>query len=244
MLPYFSLKIFLELISRKILQIMINQQKINAYKLIGLEKPYNSSLTLIGRVLFYCGAGYIVLLILNVVLSLFFGFSLTENYISDLGSKIIIPFPYIHNLICVFGGMVSLPINFFVKQKLRITYKSSRYSALFLEVGVALGVIGNVGYVFLGVFSLDRAGPGEIYHSIISSISFGGYIFSIFFISLNIVLSHKCKLKRLGLFGLVIPMNLMVLYCIISIPLIEWFLLSSILAFLFMLNYYVFRIGH
>ncbi|MHA1533577.1 MAG: hypothetical protein ACTSP8_02495 [Promethearchaeota archaeon] len=221
---------------------MINKQKINAYKLIGLKKPSNPNLTLIGRVLFYAGASYIVLMILNVVLSLFFGFSLTANYISDLGSKFFIPFPYIHNLICVFGGLVSIPINFFVKQKLRITYKSSRYSALFLEFGVVLGVIGNVGYVFLGVFSLDRAGPGDIYHSIISSISFGGYIFSIFFISLNIVLSHKCKLKRLGLFGLVIPMNLLLLYCIISIPLIEWFLLSSILAFLLMLNFYVFKL--
>jgi len=221
---------------------MINKQKINAYKLIGLKIPSNPNLTLIGRVLFYAGASYIVLMILNVVLSLFFGFSLTANYISDLGSKIFIPFPYIHNLICVFGGLVSLPINFLVKQKLRITYKSSRYSALFLELGVVLGVIGNVGYVFLGVFSLDRAGPGDIYHSIISSISFGGYIFSIFFISLNIVLSHKCKLKRLGQFGLAIPMNLLLLYCIISIPLIEWFLLSSILAFLLMLNFYVFKL--
>jgi hypothetical protein len=221
---------------------MITKQKVNAYKVIGLKKPSNSFLTLLGRVLFYCGTSYIVLLILNVVLSLFFGFSLTANYISDLGSKIFIPFPYIHNLICVFGGVVSLPINFYVKKKLRITYKSSRYSALFLEFGVALGVIGNIGYVFLGVFSLDRAGPGGIYHGIISFISFGGYIFSIFFISLNIILSHKCKLKHLGLFGIVVPLNLLVLYCIISIPLIEWFLLSSILAFLLMLNFYVFKL--
>jgi hypothetical membrane protein len=172
---------------------------------------------------------------------LFFGFSLTTNYISDLGSKIFIPFPYVHNLICVFGGVVSLPINFFVKKKLLITYKRSKYSALFLECGVVLGVIGNVGYVLLGVFSLDRAGPGDIYHSIISGISFAGYIFSIFFISLNIVFSHKCNLKHLGRFGLIVPLNLLLLYCIISIPLIEWFLLSSILAFLLMLNYYVFK---
>jgi len=221
---------------------MIAKQKVDTYKIIGLEKPSYISLTLIGRVLFYCGAGYIVLLILNVLLSLFFGFSLTVNYISDLGSINFIPFPYIHKLICVLGGVVSLPINFFARKKLRITYKSSRYSALFLEFGVALGVIGNVGYVLLGVFSLDRAGPGDIYHTIISFISFGGYIFSIFFFSLNIVLSHKCKLKHLGLFGLVVPASLLFLYSVISIPLIEWFLLGSILLFLLLLNYYVFKI--
>jgi hypothetical protein len=113
---------------------------------------------------------------------------------------------------------------------------------LFVEFGVALGLIGNIGYVFLGVFSLDRAGPGDIYHGIITFISFGGYILSIFFFSLNIVLSHKCKLKNLGLFGLIVPIALLVAYCTTTNPLIEWFLLSSILLFLLLLDYYVFKI--
>ncbi len=221
---------------------MIAKQKVDAYKIIGLEKPSNLFLTRFGKVLFYGCVSYLVLLTLNVLVSLFFGLSPLSNYISDLGSKSFIPFPYIHNLICVFGGVVSLPVNFFVRKKLQITYKSTKYSALFAEFGLVLGVIGNIGYVLLGVFSLDRAGPSDIYHGIISFISFGGYIFSIFFFSLNIVLSHKCKLKHLGLFGLVVPASLLLLYCVIMIPIIEWFLLSSILAFLFLLNYYVFKL--
>ena len=131
---------------------MTTKQKVSAYEVIGLEKPSNLFLTRFGRVLFYCCASYIVLLVLNILLSLFFGFSLTSNYISDLGSKVFIPFPYIHNLICVFGGMVSLPVNFFVRNKLQVAYKSSKYSkhsALFSELGVALGVIGKIGYVLL-----------------------------------------------------------------------------------------------
>ena len=221
---------------------MIAKQKVDAYKIIGLEKPSNLFLTRFGKVLFYGCVSYLVLLTLNVLVSLFFGLSPLSNYISDLGSKSFIPFPYIHNLICVFGGVVSLPVNFFVRKKLQITYKSTKYSALFAEFGLVLGVIGNIGYVLSGVFSLDRAGPSDIYHGIISFISFGGYIFSIFFFSLNIVLSHKCKLKHLGLFGLVVPASLLLLYCVIMIPIIEWFLLSSILAFLFLLNYYVFKL--
>jgi len=141
----------------------------------------------------------------------------------------------------MFGGFVSLPVNFFVRKKLRIVYKSSRFSSLFVEFGVALGVIGNIGYIFLGVFSLDMAGPEGIYHGIIAFISFGGYILSIFFFSLNIVLSHKCRLKNLGLFGLVIPTVLLFLYCFFTIPIIEWFLLGSILLFLLLLNKYVFK---
>ena len=221
---------------------MITKQRVKKYEVFSLKKPSNPFLKRLGGILFYSSASYILLLILNILLSSFFGFSLIRNYISDLGSKKFIPFPYIHDLICVFGGVVSLPVNFFVRKKLRIVYKSSKHSVLFAEFGVVLGIIGNVGYVFLGVFSLDRAGPGDIYHGVIAFISFGGYIFSIFFFSLNIVLSHKCRLKHLGLFGLIVPTALLFTYCAITVPLIEWLLLSSILLFLLFLNFYVFKI--
>ena len=221
---------------------MITKQKVDTHGVVGLERPLNPFSKRLGGVLFYSSASYIILLVINVLLSSFFGFSLIVNYVSDLGSINAIPFPYIHNLICIFGGIVSLPVNFFVRKKLRIVYKSSKHSVLFVEFGVVLGIIGNIGYIFLGVFSLDRAGPGDIYHGIIAFISFGGYILSIFFFSLNIVLSHKCKLKNLGLFGLVVPITLLFAYCALTIPIIEWFLLSSILVFLLLLNYYVFKL--
>lgn len=220
---------------------MITKQKLESFEVIWENSPK----FLLGRLekaLFYCCVGYITLLIVNVLFSSFFGFSLTTNYISDLGSRNFIPFPYVHDLICVFGGIVSLPVNFFVRQKLKVVYKSSKHSILFVECGVALGIVGNVGYIFLGVFSLDRAGPGQLFHGVTALISFVGYVISIFFYSLNIFLSHKCKLKNLGAFGLIVPGSLMVFYFIFSIPLIEWFLLSSILAFLLLLNYYVFKL--
>ena len=220
---------------------MITKQKFNLYQVLGLEKLNSLFLKRLGRILFYSSVCYIILLVSNVLLSSFFGFSLFVNFISDLGSIRFIPFPYVHNLICLFGGMVSLPINFYIRNKLRIVYKSSKYSIKFVDFGVAFGIIGNIGYILLGVFSLDRAGPGDIYHSIIASISFVGYILSIFFFSLNIVLSHNCKLKHLGFFGLVVPIALLFTYCVLTIPLIEWFLLSSILLFLLLLNFYVFK---
>lgn len=205
-------------------------------------KPSDSSVKQVGSILFYSGAGYLVLLVLNIVLSSFFGFSLLLNYISDLGSTEVTPFPLIHDLISIFGGIISLPVNFFARKKLRVVYKDSKHSLLFAEFGVVFGVIGNIGYVFIGVFSLDRAGPGDMYHGVVTLISFIGYVLSIFFFSLNIVLSHKCKLRRLGFFGLIAPISLLIAYCVFSFPLIEWFLLSSILLFLFLLNYYVLKL--
>lgn len=221
---------------------MITKQKLNVYEVAGLKEPKKVIFPRIASLLFYGLAIYAALIVTNVLISSFFGFNPTTNYISDLGSKEVIPFPYFHDLICIFGGLISLPTNFFVRKKLQVQYKNSKHSVLFLKIGALFGIVGNVSYIFLGVFSLDRAGPGQIYHGIIAFISFGGYIISIFCFSLNIVLSHKCKLKNLGVFGLVVPILFVFLYCMITIPLIEWFLLSSIALFMLFLDYYIFKV--
>ena len=221
---------------------MITKQKLNVYEVTGLKEPKKVIFPRFASLLFYGLAIYAALIVTNVLISSFFGFNLTLNYISDLGRKKVIPFPYFHDIICVFGGLISLPTNFFVRKKLQVQYKKSKHSILFLEIGALFGIVGNVSYIFLGVFSLDRAGPGQIYHGIIAFISFGGYIISIFFFSLNIVLSHKCKLKNLGVFGMVVPILLTFLYCMIAEPLIEWFLLSSIALFMLFLDYYIFKV--
>lgn len=220
---------------------MITKQKLNVYEVTGLKEPKTVIIPRLASIVFYGLAIYVALIVINVLISSVFGFNLTMNYISDLGSKKVIPFPYFHDLNCVFGGLISLPANFFVRKKLRVQYKNSKHPILFLEIGVVSGIVGNVSYILLGVFSLDRAGPSQIYHGIITFISFGGYVISIFFFSLNIVLSHKCKLKNLGAFGLIVPILLVFLYCTITTPLIEWFLLSSIVLFMLFLEYYIFK---
>lgn len=221
---------------------MITKQKLEFKDVTTTEKPSSNAYKQVEWILFYGGASYLILLAVNIILSSFFGYSLVSNYVSDLGSTSVIPFPFIHDLICVFGGIISLPINFFVRKKLRIVYKNSRYSFFCAEVGLALGVAGNVGYAFIGVFSLDRAGPGDAYHGIVALLAFIGYVLSIFFFSLNIVLSHKCKLRRLGFYGLIVPVALFSAYCVFTVPLIEWLLFISILAFLFLLNFYVLKL--
>ena len=221
---------------------MITKQKTNAYQVVEVKKTPKSILAPLEKTLYYCCVGYIGLLILNIVLSSFFGFSLATNYISDLGSVRFIPFPYFHDLVCIFGGIVSLPFNYFVRKKLRIVYKSSKHSTQFVECGFILGIVGNIGYIFLGVFSLDRAGPGQLFHGLTALFSLGGYAISIFFYSLNIFLSHKCKLKNLGVFGMTVPISLLVLFFVFPIPVIEWSLLCSILVFMVLLNFYVFKV--
>ena len=186
-------------------------------------------------------ACYVFLLTVDVLVSYVYGYSLVSNYISDLGSREVIPFPFFHDVICFLGGFITLFTTFFIRKKLKVFYRDSKHSKTFVEIGAVLGLVGATGYMLLGVFSLDRAGPEDLYHGIIAFLSFGGFIASIFFYSLNIILSHKCRLKHLGFFGLSVPIFLFVLFIAVSTPLIEWTLLSSIITFMTILDYYVFK---
>jgi hypothetical protein len=221
---------------------MITKQKLNVFDFTGLKEKKTTVIPQHAILLFYGLALYIALMVVNLIISSFYGFNLTLNYISELGSKNILPFPYFHDLTCVFGGLITIPINYYARKKLSIKYKKSKYSSSFLEIGVVFGIVGSISYIFLGVFSLDRAGPEQIFHGLTTLLSFGGYVFSIFFFSMNIVLSHKCKLKNLGAFGLVVPLLLVIMYSMLNTPLIEWFLLGSIAFFMFFLEYYIFRV--
>ena len=134
-----------------------------------------------------------------------------------------------------------MPVTVSFSKKLKVRYKDSKHSLLFAKVGLVSGVVGNLGLVFVGFFSLDRGGPDQIYHGISAFFAFSGIVVSIFFFSLNIVLSHKCNLKKLGAFGLVVPLVLLASYCVVTIPIIEWIFYYSVIAFILVLDCYVFR---
>jgi hypothetical protein len=182
---------------------------------------------------------YIFLLIGNVILAYFYGYNILTNFISDLGSAVVIPFPLLYDIISIFGGVITIFSNFYIIKK----YSSnlSFISRFFLRIGFLSGIIGAIGYVFLGIFSLDRAGPGELYHSLAMGFSFAGYLTSIFFYSLHFFLTRDRVLKGVGIYGVTFPIIAVIVFGFIIIPLTEWILLFSILSFLFLFNYYIYK---
>ncbi len=194
----------------------------------------------LGKFLLYGSFFYAFCLFTIVITAYFFGYSVLTHYISDLGRQSVFPFSWLHDSFCAFAGLISVPVTFSFSKKLKVRYKYSKYSLLFARIGLISGVVGNLGLVFVGIFSLDRAGPGLIYHGISAFFTFGGIVVSIFFFSLNIVLSHECNLRKLGAFGLVVPLALLVLYCVATVPIIEWLFYYSVIAFILVLDCYVF----
>ena len=223
---------------------MITEQKLGPEVNFGL-KTKNILEELIferlGKFLLYGSFFYAFCLLTSVITAYFFGYSVLTHYISDLGRQSVFPFSWLHDSLCVFVGLISVPVTYSFSNKLEIRYKNSKNSLLYAKIGLITGVPANLGLVFVGIFSLDRAGPNLIYHGIAAFFAFAGIAVSIFFFSLNIVLSHNCNLKKLGAYGLVVPAVLLVLNCLFVSPMLEWLFYYSIIAFTLVLDCYVFR---
>jgi len=193
------------------------------------------------KFLLYGSFFYAFCLLTSVITAYFFGYSVLTHYISDLGRESVYPFSWLHDSFCVFAGAISIPVTYSFSKKLKVRYKKSKHSLLYAKIGLVSGVPANLGLIFVGIFSLDRAGPNLIYHGIAAFFAFVGIAVSIFFFSLNIVLSHKCHLKKLGAYGLVVPVIILVLNCVVASPVLEWLFYYSIIAFILVLDCYVFK---
>ncbi|MFX1320777.1 MAG: hypothetical protein ACFFAQ_03945 [Promethearchaeota archaeon] len=179
---------------------------------------------------------YLLMLMSSIFVAYLYGtsnFSIITHEISCLGSIQFTPIPYLFNSACVLGGITTLllnivlfkqilPQNSIPLRKFRIGYGISRSGLIF-------GIVGNVGYIFVGIFSLDRAGPMRLIHGSSAGIAFGGFILSILLFSLYVMFFHGTNQNRCWTFGLIAPLFTFFLYCILIQPIIEWILLFTIL---------------
>jgi len=191
---------------------------------------------------------YLSLLIISLSIAVTYGYSMTTNSISDLGSINETPIPYLHDIVCVLGGIICLPVNFFLKSRISHlipvfqTSKKLNIYSLLSKSAYSSGIIGNIGYFFLGIFSLDRAGPNRIYHNSCALISFSGFIFSIFLFSFCILTLKIYIPKSIGIYGLIVPGMICAFAFLNPIPLLEWMLLLSILGFVIPINLGVLKV--
>ncbi|MHA2048720.1 MAG: DUF998 domain-containing protein [Promethearchaeota archaeon] len=183
-----------------------------------------------------CGigvVGYLTMIILSVLIATFSGpkeYNLLKHTISDLGSLLFTPLPVVFDSACMMAGLVAIPYYVFFRKKVSSVRVSSKKNVL-LKSGTSAGIVGGVGYFFVGVFSLERGGPDNVAHGLSSGIAFAGFVSAITLFSIQIVFFQSRIPKSFGMFGLSVPLLLFGLYCLFATPLIEWCLLFSILGF-------------
>ena len=139
---------------------MITEQKLEpevSFRLKTKERLKELICRHLNEFLLYGSFFYVFCLITSVITAYFFGYNVLAHYISDLGREAIFPLFWLHDSLCVFAGLISVPVTVSFSKKLKIRYKDSKHSLLFAKIGLITGVLGNLGLVFVGIFSLDRA---------------------------------------------------------------------------------------
>ena len=200
--------------------------------------------------------GYIGLLIIGVIVAAFLdpdGYTIWDNWISDLGSNNHTPAPFLYDIACIVAGCMTIPLTFYMENLLapfpkRTKLNQQHYSRLRFRLSsyaFIFSIIGNLGYIGVGIFSADRdfeflSVLGQGPHGIMSYLAFGGFTLGAFFMGWLIVLYNTKIPKILGIYGILGPLTVAIINLIDSTPFLEWLLLFSILVWIIPLSLILF----
>ena len=196
--------------------------------------------------------GYITLLIIGVIVAKLLdpdGYTILDNWISDLGSLNDTPAPYLYDIACIIAGSMTIPLTYYMEKLLaplpkRTELRGEHYSRLRFRLSsfaFLFSIIGNFAYIGVGIFSADRNYEalevlGMRPHNLMSYLAFGGFTLSAFFMGWLIVIYDTKIPKILGIYGIFGPLIVAILNLIYGTPLLEWMLLFSILIWIIPLS--------
>jgi hypothetical membrane protein len=184
-------------------------------------------------------------LILCVIIAILYGphgYSIRDNYISDLGSLNFTPVPLLFDSILMSGAILILPAFFYNSKYLtsgarKIIFNreeklSRRILYIFIYVNAIIGLIflliGSIGMFGIGIFSEDRI--IEL-HFIFSVLVFVGLIFGSLFVGIAIVLRKAICPRFLGFYMIIGPYLAGYLFLnppfMAPKPFLEWVMLFS-----------------
>lgn len=174
------------------------------------------------------------------------GYSLWYNYISDLGSKVYTPTPFILDLTVIITSIFIVPLILNMSRLYSSEMsdnidnsKKIHYINIFRRIfgysGIVSLIFGVLGMFNVGIFSLDRS-PLNI-HYFFAALTFGGFAFGSFFTGLAIVMKKKIFPRIIGYFMVFGPPAASILYIINPQPLTREFL-EWVMTFMALIWYY------
>jgi len=231
---------------------MTLRQTINKIRAILYDKIINFKIVRISVIIGF--SLYIPLLVIAVIIAFLFGpesFNIWLHNISDLGSIRYSPAPYLYDIAGIIAGIFTIPFSFYMEKILapmpekkdinsisRLRFRLGSYAFLF-------SIIGNIGYIMVGMFSEDRNYFGL--HIISSVLAFAGFVLGAFFMGWLIVLYDTKIPKIIGIYGILGPFSMSLVYLVVLFnfiqlePFFEWILLFAVLGWLIPLIITLFR---
>ena len=174
---------------------------------------------------------YFVLLAMSIsVANYSYGYNMITNVVSDLGGSYATSMPFIFDTVCIMGGLLMIPLFYMISAWL--STKDGRISWVVFRSGI----IGTIGFIFVGIFSMDRGGPHQILHGIAALFAFGGFMLSAFFLGIYLIKQKNSKIRYFGYFGIFFPFIMVILWGVCLISLFEWLLFLSLQGFTFPFN--------
>jgi hypothetical membrane protein len=175
---------------------------------------------------FFLGAYLIAILYSN--------YSITRNLISSLSSYIYTPFPFLIDIAFISIGVLLIPFFIYLDRYLMPQLDNiSRSKIKIAEGGCIFGVIGAVGFIGIGIFSIDL---DVFFHDYFAELFFIGFIFNALLIGIFIVVYDTNIPRILGIYGIFSPLFTYLIYLIFTIAIIEWILYTIILIWLLSLT--------
>lgn len=161
------------------------------------------------------------------------GFSILDNWISDLGGIFFTPYPFLFNSACIIGGISSIPMT--------LSFSFALNNKIFAYLGGLIGIFGNLAYIGVGIFSIDNNMFG-IMHGISAGVAFFSFALCAFFFGLCIMLYEDHDIpKSFGLYGIIGPLTSIILFILFKNPIFEWICLFSILGFMIPMSIFIFK---
>ncbi len=198
---------------------------------------------------------YLSLLLIAVIIAAIFGpygYTIWTRMISDLGGIKYTPVPILFDIACVFAGIMTIPLTFYIENLFaplpkKKNLREQHFSRLRFRLGsnaFFFSLMGNLGYIFVGIFSEDRNYPlldFASYHDVFSFLSFTGFALGAFFIGWIIALYDTKIPKVFGIYGIIGPPTMLFTFLFTMEALWEWILLFSILLWIIPLTLMMMR---
>lgn len=191
---------------------------------------------------------FIYISILNIagLIAFLFGnrdFLFFENLVSHLGYHAYTPLPFIFNLGCIITGLLLIPFFFYLLERINKSLvvaeknlKYSRFFKFFSHSAFYSGLIGSIGFIGIGVFSMNW--NPFFMHEIFATLVLTGFIFLAFFMSWLIVIYDLEISINLGIYGIISSVFILVTYLTLNTMVIfdfrflEWIWMLIIISWL------------
>jgi hypothetical protein len=155
------------------------------------------------------------------------GYQITTHAISKLGSLEVTHLPILFDLSSILGGFTTILFYYSFTKRIESQLHHKKYNiSEILRYTMIIGIIGSLGIIMVGIFSVDR--DCGLCHTISSVFAFGGFTLSLLIFGV-VILQLDTKIpKSMGVPGM-LPILAFILQCIFASPLLEWILLLSII---------------